>query len=210
MKISVRDNGVGIVPGSINKLFQMFMQVDASRTGGMGTGLALVRNLVELHGGSVEAHSKGLGQGSEFTVTLPLVHSEFLEAPPEEERVVTVLARKQVLVVDDNEDAADTLGKLLELLGAEVRTATDGIGALELLKQFQPDLVLLDIGMPEMDGYEVARRIREHNSASGVRLVALTGWGQNEDRQRSLEAGFNDHLIKPLSMEDLRKVVASL
>lgn len=207
-KISVRDDGVGIAPDKMDKLFQMFMQVDTTRIGGLGIGLALVRNLVELHGGAVEAHSEGLGHGSVFIVSLPLAQNTHAEPPPGIKSAPANLERKRVLVVDDNRDAADTLEMLLQLLNAEVRTADGGAAALSLLEEFHPDIVLLDIGMPEMNGYEVAKKIREHKAMAGTRLVALTGWGQEQDRQRSLEAGFNDHLIKPVSMEDLERIVA--
>jgi PAS domain S-box-containing protein len=207
VKISVRDDGIGIDPDKIDNLFQMFMQVDTTRIGGMGIGLALVRNLVELHGGTVEAHSKGLGYGSVFIVTLPL--ADMYTKPSLGIKSAPVnLKRKRVLVVDDNKDAADTMGMLLELLNSEVRTVNDGPAALSLLKEFHPDIILLDIGMPEMDGYEVAKRIRAQKAMAGTRLVAVTGWGQERDRQHSLDAGFNDHLTKPASMEDLKRVMA--
>lgn len=210
VKISVQDNGIGIAPRNINNVFQMFMQIDEARVGGMGIGLALVRNLVNLHGGTVEVHSKGLGQGSEFVISLPLVQSDVVETPQEDESTLAVPDHMHVLVVDDNEDAANSLGVLLELLGADVRVATGGMDGLNLVDEFRPDLVLLDIGMPEMDGYEVARRIRAKDSASPIRLVAVTGWGQEADRQRSLEAGFDDHMIKPVTLKDLEKVIANL
>lgn len=207
VKISVRDDGIGIAPDKMDNLFQMFMQVDTSRIGGLGIGLALVRSLVELHGGAVEAHSEGLGHGSVFIICLPLVQNMHAESSPGIKSAPANLQRKRVLVVDDNEDAADTMGMLLELLNSEVRTVNGGPAALSLLKEFHPDIVLLDIGMPEMNGYEVAKKIRADKSIAGTRLVAVTGWGQEQDRQRSLEAGFNDHLIKPVSMEDLERVM---
>jgi PAS domain S-box-containing protein len=207
-KISVHDDGVGIAPDKLDKLFQMFMQVDTTRIGGLGVGLALVRNLVESHGGTVEAHSEGLGQGSVFMVSLPLVQNEHAEPSLESKSAPANLEHKRILVVDDNKDAADSLGMLLELLNSEVRTANDGPAALSLLKEFHADMILLDIGMPGLNGYEVAKRIRAHKDMAATRLVAVTGWGQEQDRQRSLEAGFNDHLIKPVSMEDLEKVMA--
>jgi PAS domain S-box-containing protein len=207
-KISVQDDGIGIAPDKMDKLFQMFMQVDTTRIGGLGIGLALVRSLVELHGGSVEAHSEGLGHGSVFIVSLPLAQNEYAGPSLGSKSDPANLDRKRVLVVDDNEDAADTLGMLLELLNSEVRTVNGGPAALSLLEEFYPDMVLLDIGMPEMDGYEVAKKIRAHKAMADTRLVAVTGWGQEQDRQRSLEAGFNDHLIKPVSMEDLERVMA--
>ncbi|GAA3958049.1 hypothetical protein GCM10022278_15660 [Allohahella marinimesophila] len=209
-RICVRDNGVGIAPDNINKVFQMFMQIDEARIGGMGIGLALVRNLVNLHGGTVEAHSKGLGEGSEFIVSLPLLQGQAENIPLDSESPSKPTDHKRVFIVDDNKDAAATLAELMTFLGVQVRTTSDGKSALELMDQFQPDLILLDIGMPEMDGCEVARRIRAREYGWTIRIVAVTGWGREADRQRTLEAGFNDHLVKPVSLKDLEKMMAAL
>src|SRR5262249_1937510 len=158
--------------------------------GGLGIGLALVRRLVEMHDGSVEARSNGPGEGSEFIVRLPVLLLPREEPPLKSNGArATALSKCRILVVDDNEDSADSLGRLLRLKGNDIRTAHDGIEALEAAKAFRPDLVLLDIGLPKLNGYEVARRIRQHPWGRDMVLVALTGWGQDEDRRRSQEAG---------------------
>ena len=207
--ISVRDTGIGIDRSHLASVFEMFTQVSRSdrRTqGGLGIGLTLVRSLVELHGGSVTASSKGPGRGSTFEVRLPLVVVE------EKTHHITN-GRKgfegwRVLVVDDNQDATETLQTLLESLGAEVAAAGNGRDALAQFERFEPDAVLLDIGMPGMDGYEVARRIRAMPSGGGTPLIALTGWGQQEDIRRCFEAGFDHHLVKPLDVDKLWEIVA--
>lgn len=211
VKISVRDDGLGLAPEARKRLFQMFMQIDANRMGGLGIGLALAKRLVELHGGTIEARSAGLGKGSEFIVCLPLAKGKAApelnqSAPP----AMPDMRGKRVLVVDDNQDAAQSLGMLLSLMKAKVSTAYDGRSALKQLEDFQPDIVLLDLGMPEMDGYEVARKIRSSKSGASIFLVAVTGWGQEEDRQRTTAAGFDEHLVKPIDMEDLARVASSL
>jgi signal transduction histidine kinase/CheY-like chemotaxis protein len=206
--ISVRDDGIGIPPAQLASVFDMFTQVDRSSRrsqGGLGIGLTLVRSLVTLHGGRVEARSPGPGAGSEFIVDLPILIGR---------QVRTLTARSlgkipstRILVVDDNRDAAETLGALLSELGAIVSVADSGLAALEILETFQPDAVLLDIGMPEMDGYEVARRIRAAPDRGRVLLIALTGWGQEDDLQRSRTAGFDHHLVKPPDVERLRDLL---
>jgi two-component system CheB/CheR fusion protein len=212
--ISVRDTGTGIPADMLPHVFDLFMQVDrhAGRSqGGLGIGLTLVKNLVELHDGTVEAHSDGPGRGSEFVVHLPLAPVQCLADIPE--KVVNpslVLTTRRVLVVDDNRDAAESLGALLKLLGAEVRVAFNGPEALEALRTYQPGVMLLDIGMPGMDGYEVARRVRQQPEFRHVTLVALTGWGQEEDRRRSAAAGFDYHLIKPADLDALQTILISL
>ena len=195
VSISVRDNGIGIPSGLQSQIFEMFAQVDrdARRSqGGLGIGLTLVRSLAEMHGGSVEAHSAGEGQGSEFVVKLPTVAQPIAEpvSPAAAPSSKSVLSPQRVLVVDDNRDAATTLGMLLKYLGAEVQVVHDGPAALAAVEEFRPSTVLLDLGMPKMDGYEVARRIREHAKFDEVVLIALTGWGQEEERRRTREAGF--------------------
>ena len=203
--ISVRDFGVGIPTDMLERVFDMFTQVQGpgrSGQGGLGIGLTLVRSLVQMHGGSVAAASEGAGKGSTFTFRLPLV-----EAPPRNSerssgRAVRGLSLR-VLVVDDNRDAAESMGLVLARAGAEVEVVHDGASALARVEQFHPALVLLDIGMPEMDGYEVARRIRSRPALRGIQLVALTGWGQPDDRRRSLDAGFDHHLIKPAGIDEL-------
>jgi len=202
VEVSVKDEGKGIPREMIPRIFDMFTQVDrrASRTqSGLGIGLTLVRSLVELHGGSVHARSDGPGRGSEFVVHLPLAKEAPMTREVLEARQFTLgsVGPRRVLVVDDNRDSADSIAMLLKLLGAEVHVVYDGPGALQAVDAFQPSVVLLDIGLPSMDGYEVARRIRERPELNALTLIALTGWGQTEDRARSKAAGFQHHLVKP-------------
>jgi two-component system, sensor histidine kinase len=206
--IAVRDNGIGIPADHLASVFDMFTQVDRSsrRTqGGLGIGLTLVRSLVDLHGGRVEARSAGLGQGSEFIVELPVMAGRATAAD------ITSAPRpfppRRILIVDDNHDAADTLGALLAALGSTVSVAHSGGDALEALETFNPDTVLLDIGMPGMDGYEVSRRIRASPHHSDVLLIALTGWGQDHDHRQSRAAGFDHHLVKPPNLDRLRELL---
>ena len=209
--ISVRDNGRGIPTTMLNRVFDLFTQVDTSRgTPGLGIGLAMVRMLVELHGGEVEARSTGPGHGSEFIVRLPMLTPESSAGTKSKAAGIdTSLAGRSVLVVDDNCDAADSLSMLLRLAGAKVTVAYDGASALAAIPIHQPQVVLLDVGMPGMDGYTVASRIRQNAQNSDMLLIALTGFGQEEDRKRSSAAGFNDHLTKPADLEALLSLVAS-
>jgi PAS domain S-box-containing protein len=196
--ISVSDNGVGIPPTMLPRIFDMFVQLEQSgQREGLGIGLTLVKHLVELHGGLVEATSPGTGRGSTFKVCLPLADSPPPEPSHESSLNVAPTYRARVLVADDNRDAADTLSAILELDGHEVRTAYDGVEALKIAEQFAPQIALLDIGMPHLDGYQTARRIRDQSWGSSILLVALTGWGQEQDRRQATEAGFNYHLVKP-------------
>ncbi len=200
--LRVRDNGIGIAPAMLPRIFELFVQVDHAATkaqGGLGIGLTLVKNLVEMHNGIVQARSDGLGHGSEFLVKLPLVGPAKDHAPDGERQAdqQPPPSGKRLLVVDDNQDAAESLAMLLRLQGHEVRVAFSGVAALEMTKTYAPDLVFLDIGMPGMDGYEVARRLRQQPGLENVVLAALTGWGQQEDRRRTAEAGFDHHLVKP-------------
>ncbi len=210
--VSVRDTGIGIPAHLLPRVFEMFTQVDRSlerSQGGLGIGLSLVKRLVEMHGGSVEARSEGHGKGSELVVRLPAAPP--LPGEPREKRADEGAAEAnslRILVVDDNEDAAVSLAMMLEILGNEVQTAHDGLEALEAAPAFRPDVILLDIGMPRLNGHEVARRIRRQPWGKGVLLVALTGWGQEEDRRRSREAGFDFHLVKPVDAAALEKVLA--
>jgi two-component system CheB/CheR fusion protein len=174
--------------------------------GGLGIGLALVRSLVEMHGGSVTASSAGPGTGSEFVVRLPALAEDAGAAPPEQGPEPA--APRRILVVDDNRDAADSLALLLQVSGHEVRTAHDGPTALEAARAWRPEVVVLDLGLPRLDGYEVARRLRREQLGEGLVLVALTGYGQDEDRRRSEEAGFDHHLVKPASPDVLARVFA--
>jgi signal transduction histidine kinase/ActR/RegA family two-component response regulator len=213
--ISVRDTGIGMPPESLPKIFEMFSQAAPALQrshGGLGIGLALVRGLVELHGGTVEAHSAGLGKGSEFIVRLPAVEGP--EPTPaqgaRENRPVSSRHKGRILVVDDNRDAAESLSMILRLLGYEIQSAHDGVEALQAAAAFHPNVVLLDIGMPKMNGYETARRIREQPWGRTMTLIALTGWGQEDDKKRAVEAGFDVHLTKPVEPAALEKLLADL
>lgn len=205
--VEVTDNGIGIPPEEQDRLFQVFTQLPHSATrakGGLGIGLSLVKTLVQMHGGSVAAASAGLDEGSTFTIRLPLpagtAESAPVEQAPHAQGVPTAL---RVLVVEDNRDGRETLVALLEMLGYQVEGAGDGAAGLEAARRFRPDVVLLDLGLPVLDGYEVCRRIREDASLSGMKVVALTGWGAQADRQRTAEAGFDVHLTKPVEPDAL-------
>jgi PAS domain S-box-containing protein len=209
--VSVRDTGAGIPPEMLGRVFEMFTQVDRTRDrtdGGLGIGLALARSLVTLHEGRIEARSGGPGHGSEFVVWLPLVPAPAAPAETGGDAVAP-RAPHRVLVVDDNRDAADSLGMLLRALGADAHVVHSGREALVALETHRPQLLLLDLGMPEMDGFAVARHVRERRGNS-VRLVALSGWGHELDRHRTRAAGFDDHLIKPADVKALRAVIAAL
>jgi signal transduction histidine kinase/BarA-like signal transduction histidine kinase len=209
--IRVIDNGIGIPPEMLGRIFDLFTQVDqaASRAGGLGVGLALVRKLVELHGGWVAGYSDGAGRGSQFVVRLPL-HAGDVDAPKARESAASAdLSHRRILVVDDNRDAAEILAAMLRLDGAEVRTAHEGGLALTTAEQFRPDLVLLDLGMPGFSGFDVARGIRSRPWGVGVTLVAQTGWGQNHDRLRTRDAGFDDHVTKPIDRAKLMELLAA-
>jgi signal transduction histidine kinase len=207
--ISVRDTGIGLAPEQLSQVFDMFMQVDRSTRraqGGLGIGLTLVKSLVAMHDGSVEARSEGLGRGSEFIVRLPLLRESAL--PAEATRRIQPLPSRRILIVDDSRDGGESLAMLLRVLGADATLAQSGRQALECVDQLRPDVVLLDIGMPGMDGYEVARRIRANPANRHMQLIALTGWGQDEDRQRSAAAGFDHHLVKPADVDQLRQLLS--
>jgi signal transduction histidine kinase/ActR/RegA family two-component response regulator len=211
---TVRDTGIGISAEMLPRVFEIFTQVDPAHRGmqaGLGIGLTLVRSLVQMHGGTVTAFSQGLDQGSEFVVRLPLLTgASRVEKPPAKARSTPRFAHHRIMVVDDNQDAADSLGMLLNFLGAEVSVAHSGAAALQSLDDCHPAIMLLDIGMPEMDGYELARRVREHPDFQDVVLIALTGWGQEEDRRRTEAAGFDYHLIKPADINTLQSLLQSL
>ena len=209
--IAVRDDGIGIAPDQLPRLFGMFTQVDTSlerSRGGLGIGLTLVKTLVEMHGGTVEAHSEGLGHGSEFVVHLPVAtdaQRSLAALPP---RPGTATGRR-VLVVDDNEDGAESLALMLRFAGHETETAHDGLQAIAVAERFRPDAMLLDIGLPRLNGYEVCRRIRQQPWGAGLLMIAVTGWGQEEDRQRSREAGFDTHVVKPVDASVIMRMLAS-
>jgi len=213
--IRVTDNGIGIAPEHLAGIFEMFTQIESSlerSRSGLGIGLTLVKTLVEMHGGTVEAHSEGVGRGSEFVVHLPMlldVHAPLTPAAEPHFDATTVVKRR-VLIVDDNKDAAEWLATLLSLSGHETHVALDGVEAMKAAERLLPDAVLLDIGLPRVDGYEVCRRIRQQPWGRDLVIVALTGWGQEEDRQKSREAGFNTHLVKPVDDEVLLTLLASL
>ena len=210
--ISVRDSGVGIPREMLPNIFEMFAQADRSLNrsqGGLGIGLSLVRGLVRLHGGTVSARSEGPGKGSEFVIRLPLRRVDKQPAPirsrqPDQTRIK---GPRRILVVEDNVDGARSLESLLKMLGHEVAVTHDGTAGLETARAFHPDLAILDIGLPGMNGYEVARRLRQMPEQRGLTLVAMTGWGKDEDRKKALEAGFNAHLVKPVELHDLEALL---
>jgi len=213
IRISVKDDGIGLASDVIPNIFQMFSQVDSAidrAQGGLGIGLALVKGLIELHGGTVEAASSGIGHGSEFTISLPralLVRESLASSGTEKSEPVRDRPRFSVLVADDNRDAADTLSLLLELGGYAVTVAHSGKEALQNMLQQLPDAAILDIGMPDMSGYEVARRFREESGKSDTFLLAVTGWGQQDDIARAKAAGFNEHLTKPVDPDRLEQLL---
>jgi signal transduction histidine kinase len=214
--VTIRDEGIGIPADRIERIFDLFTQVHGAgdgAQGGLGIGLALVRRLVEMHGGAVSAHSGGAGQGTEIRVRLPIAASlSAIETQPlalEPDEPVPPQSRRRILVVDDNSDAAGSLALRLELAGHEVRTAQNGLEALAVARAFEPQVVLLDLGMPAMDGYETARHLRRSAWGKEARLIALTGWGQQQDRLRTAEAGFDLHLVKPVSEVDLFKAIGA-
>jgi signal transduction histidine kinase len=215
VEIAVRDSGIGIPGDALPRIFELFTQVD-QRVGrvpsGLGIGLALVRRIVEMHGGGVTACSNGPGHGSEFVIRLPISVERRGGAPQEAGAATRIEAvprtKRRVLVADDNADALDSLAELLTLNGHEVFRAADGAAALELAERSRPDVALLDIGMPRLDGYELARRIRAQPWGAHVQLIALTGWGQESDRQRSRESGFDGHLTKPVDQHLLDRLLS--
>jgi signal transduction histidine kinase len=213
IEIRVRDNGIGIEPALLPDVFDLFTQssqLNGRGQTGLGIGLALARRLVEMHGGTVHANSDGQGKGSEFIVRLPRHRSAAAAPRPAAEPAPVATVPRRILLADDNRDALESLAQLLELGGHEIHKAGDGVQALEAANRVRPELVLLDIGMPGMDGYEVARHIRSQPWGRATTLIALTGWGQETDRMRSREAGFDSHCIKPLDLQRLYSLLESL
>jgi CheY-like chemotaxis protein len=207
--VRIRDTGIGIPAGMLEEVFQLFAQVDRSsqRTrGGLGIGLAVTKRLIELHGGRIEAHSAGEGLGSEFVIRLPQSDAPPASKLPAQRRSPHA-PRCRILVADDNQDTATSLSMLLELMGHQTRTVHDGLAAVAAVEAFQPDVVILDIGMPKLDGYEAARRIASLPRAKDLLLIAMTGWGQDADRERVREAGFHHHLVKPVDTDRLEELI---
>ncbi|WP_238382796.1 hybrid sensor histidine kinase/response regulator [Cognatilysobacter segetis] len=208
LRIEVSDTGIGLAPAQLDSIFGMFVRgAGAGMHGGLGIGLTLARRLVELHGGRLWAESDGPGQGSRFTVELPLADAGAVAAPRAVPSVAPSAGRR-VLVVDDNADAARTLAALLALGGHDVRTAFSGGEALALLERFVPEVAFLDIGLPGMSGNELARRLRADPRSAAARLVAVTGWGRDEDRDRTREAGFDAYLTKPVDPATVMALLA--
>ena len=209
--VKVRDAGIGIAPAQLAGVFDMFAQVQTAlekSEGGLGIGLSLVKGLVAMHGGTVAVSSAGLGHGSEFTVRLPVAAGpppDALAEPPATPR----FAARRVLIVDDNVDSAESLGELLGFAGHDVRTAHDGLAGVIAAEAFRPEVVVMDLGMPRLNGYDAARRIRREPWGAGVVLVAQTGWGSAEERRKTADAGFDYHLVKPVSPAVLLELMAS-
>lgn len=211
--VSVRDTGIGIPTESLSRIFDMFSQVDRPierNTGGLGIGLALVKGLVEMHGGTVTAHSAGAGHGSTFVVTLPVLADQTMPSAESPNDQTPAGRKRRVLVVDDNRDGAESLAEMLLTLDNEVCTAHDGLEAIEQAEQFRPEVILMDIGMPKLDGLEATKRIRALAWGNAVTVIALTGWGQDADRVRTKEAGCDGHLVKPVKLSDLEKLLTEL
>ena len=211
--IRVKDNGIGIDAENLLRIFEMFAQVDTSlerSRDGLGIGLTLVKTLVEMHGGTVDVRSDGIGRGSEFTVRLPILSDTSIRlSQPAVSQPAPVVGRR-ILIVDDSEDGAESLAMLLQFSGHETHKAYDGVEAIEAAERLRPDAVLLDIGLPKLNGYEVCSRIRQEPWGKSLMLVALTGWGQEEDRHRSREVGFDAHLVKPVDHDVLLRLLASV
>ncbi len=211
--VTVKDSGIGIAADQMPRIFDMFTQIDESLEkshGGLGIGLSLVKRLVELHGGRVEVRSDGPGKGSEFVVRLPIATSVATPHESGDDAQQPSVAPRRILVVDDNRDGADSLSEMLQIMGHETRTAYDGQQGVDMADSFRPDVVLLDIGLPKLNGYEVCRRIRAQPWGRDVVLIAVTGWGQDDDRRRSDEAGFDLHLVKPVDPQRLMQTFAGL
>ena len=217
VRVAVQDSGIGIPAAMLTRVFEAFTQLDRSlerSRGGLGIGLALAKRLVEMHGGTIEAHSAGPGLGSEFVVRLPVAEQQVVSAPAsaslEARGPAPAVGRGRILVADDNSDSATSLSILLNDAGYEVRTADDGVQALETAANFRPDIALLDIGMPKLNGYEVARQLRQQPWGRDVLLIAVTGWGGTDHRQQTAQAGFDHHLTKPVDPAALTRLLVTL
>jgi CheY-like chemotaxis protein/two-component sensor histidine kinase len=213
--VSVRDNGIGIPAEALPRVFEMFSQVDRSverMSGGLGIGLALVKGLIETHGGSVSAESAGPGLGSKFTIRLPVLRSDGAQLQPVVDSPVAPSAtpRRTVVVADDSLDGAEAMAELLEALGSEAHVAHDGISVVELVERIRPQLVLMDVGMPRQNGLDATRQIRREAWGQDVTIIALTGWGQESDRERSRAAGCDGHLVKPIDVQSLKDLLETL
>lgn len=212
--VSVRDTGIGIPPEALSSVFEMFTQLNpglGKSQGGLGIGLMLVKQLLAMHGGQVEARSAGVGKGAEFTVRMPVAScADGAESANNDDRWRKNTAACRILIADDNGDAVESMGLMLRLMGNQVFTAYNGLQAVEQAAEFRPDVILLDIGMPFLNGYEVARHIRAQSWGKDVFLIALTGWGQEEDKRRAAEAGFDQHFTKPIHPDEVVKLIAAL
>jgi CheY-like chemotaxis protein len=212
--VTVKDSGIGIPASKLETIFEMFSQVEAALSrsqGGLGIGLCLAKQLVEMHGGRIEAKSEGLGKGSEFVVRLPIVvERTYARKSSGDVEEAAPTSKFRVLVVDDNRDTASSLAMLLKMMGNEIRTAYDGEEAVAAADEFRPHVVLCDIGMPKLNGYEACRQMRERAWDKNMILIAITGWGQEEDRRKTKEAGFDHHLVKPVDPHTLMKLLAAL
>src|SRR5580700_5117972 len=212
--VQFKDSGVGIPSNRLNSIFEMFTQVERnleSTQGGLGIGLSLVKRLVEMQGGSVAAFSEGPGRGSEFVIRLPVAHHKAGVEPKIQPAADPdpVLPRRRVLIVDDDNDSAASLAMLLQVSGQETHTAHDGLEALKAAERLRPDVILLDVGLPKLNGYEVCRQLRQQQWGKRVVIVAVTGWGQDEDREKSMEAGFDAHMVKPPDYAALMRLLAA-
>ena len=211
--VTVKDNGAGIPRDKLNTIFDMFMQVDTTSDrsqGGLGIGLTLVKRLVEMHGGTIEAQSAGEGMGSEFVVRLPVLSTAALSAEDGSGVARAMPNQRRILIVDDNRDSADSLAMLMQMTNNEAFLAHDGVEAVEAIEKHRPEVVLLDIGLPKLDGHEVCRRVRQQPWGKDIVIIALTGWGQEDDRRKSQEAGFNGHLVKPVDYDELLDLLTTL
>jgi CheY-like chemotaxis protein/anti-sigma regulatory factor (Ser/Thr protein kinase) len=210
VSIQVQDDGLGIPPEMLDKIFEMFGQVNRTldrAQGGLGIGLALVRKLVELHGGTVQAESPGINRGATFTITLPQDPEAEVPVPKPLDEPATPIQSRRILVIDDNVDAAESLSMFLQLSGHTTKVAYSPSVGLKLAQEFKPDMVFLDIGLPEMTGYEVARRIRSSPIGKSTCLIAVTGWGAEKDRDAAKEAGFNAHITKPVDLDEISRLL---